>query len=445
MVNLLKLNCTTTIDLGFPRFWSVKFIKPGHFKYALCIDKNTSKSFLQRVCQGRSTLLANLGLHHSAVSPVFPTNVSNVHDLGDEEINFSMYDTDEAATALWDNSLSQEEEDFMEEVFERQRQEGNFYNRGEMPDSFHNVRHSDTESNVSDDESQSDGDTPVFRLEAPVTLSISLEGEIQAENESENRFNRGLRDEILQQQSRDSDQESDHEESQEFVDHDEFLEDLNADDEDDIHMWTAEAPVLPTIDDWARTIVNNNDANRDGWGDEIVSVMRNSSIDEIPSTLEQSVTSQDDNQNNDTDTPSVGIIKSPSNIIRCTSANNLENKKKETNEPTTLGEYLMISTGKDVMMMSTSTPKMTKIRAEYNIISKVDVRSDQMLSVLDRINMVEWLPELELYVAASQKGTVALMRILQVEFEGGKQACIFNNECYLPTGVLQSTPLYGTA
>ncbi|CAO3649318.1 unnamed protein product [Mucor hiemalis] len=57
--------------------------------------------------------------------------------------------------------------------------------------------------------------------------------------------------------------------------------------------------------------------------------------------------------------------------------------------------------------------------------------------------MVEWLPELELFVAASQKGTVALMRVLQVEFEGGEQGCIFNNECYLPTDVLQATPLYG--
>lgn len=116
---------------------------------------------------------------------------------------------------------------------------------------------------------------------------------------------------------------------------------------------------------------------------------------------------------------------------------------RESKNNTNLGEYVMVTTGKDVTLMSTTTPKMSRIRAEHNMIQKVDVRSDQLLSVLDRISMVEWLPELELFVAASQKGTVALMRILQVEFEGGHQACIFNNEAYLPSNVLQSTPLYG--
>jgi hypothetical protein len=116
---------------------------------------------------------------------------------------------------------------------------------------------------------------------------------------------------------------------------------------------------------------------------------------------------------------------------------------KESKSDDNLWEYLMVTTGKDLALLSTTIPRMNRIRAEHDMIKKVDVRSDQLLSVLDRISMVEWLPELELFVAASQKGTVALMRILQVEFEGGQQACIFNNEAYLPSNVLQSTPLYG--
>ncbi|OBZ86125.1 putative WD repeat-containing protein C27B12.05 [Choanephora cucurbitarum] len=108
-----------------------------------------------------------------------------------------------------------------------------------------------------------------------------------------------------------------------------------------------------------------------------------------------------------------------------------------------LGEYLMTATGKDVSLMSTRTPQVTKIHTEHGLLGKVDVRQDELLNSLDRINMVEWIPELELFVAASQKGTVALMRVLQVEWLDGSQHCMFNNEYYLPNSVLESTPLYG--
>ncbi|CEJ01459.1 hypothetical protein RMCBS344292_15486 [Rhizopus microsporus] len=103
----------------------------------------------------------------------------------------------------------------------------------------------------------------------------------------------------------------------------------------------------------------------------------------------------------------------------------------------------MLSTAKDIVLMRTTLPKMTKVRQESDIISKVDVRADRLLYLLDRITMIEWIPELELFVTASQKGTVALTRILQLELEDGRQTCVFNNEYYLPIDVLQTTPLYG--
>lgn len=115
--------------------WSAKFISPGHFKYAICCDKDINNLFLQRTHQGRSSSLSNLGLCHSANVPAFPINVSRVFDLEGEDIEFEMYDGEEENgemdDTMWDNALLDEENDFMEQVFERQRQEDDFnYNYG---------------------------------------------------------------------------------------------------------------------------------------------------------------------------------------------------------------------------------------------------------------------------------------------------------------------------
>ncbi|KAG0169970.1 hypothetical protein DFQ28_003342 [Apophysomyces sp. BC1034] len=104
-----------------------------------------------------------------------------------------------------------------------------------------------------------------------------------------------------------------------------------------------------------------------------------------------------------------------------------------------IGEDVILTTTKDVYLLNTSKSRMDAIRVEKGIVSNIDVRSDRM----DRLNMVEWIPELELFVAASQKGTVALTRMLQVELENGEQTCLFNNEFYLPMNGLQASPLYG--
>ncbi|GAA5815136.1 hypothetical protein MFLAVUS_008642 [Mucor flavus] len=431
--------------------WSVKFIKPGHFMYAACTDNIVGKAFMQRIYQGRSTSLNNLGICHSAVRPVFPVNVSSMYDLEEEEIDFSIYEMGDADDIVWDNSLLQEEEDFMEEVFERQRQEDDYtYNHGEIPSRIlNNTRSSDSET------------------ELPVTEysnTESIDGVIRHELAFENAVNQRLR-EINQepdepiQQSNESNANND---SLESIEQEDYFGDAVENDRTEYELWTGSNRIPPSQMGWSPAIINLEgervtgqgdnaaivESIRDGWGDEIVSEMQNSSIDESMSTAENHADSNSDQSNSD-EVSTSSISRSPSycipNVVRSRDTGKIEELDRSGIElpSNTLGEYLMISTGKDVAMMSTSKPKMGRIRAEHNIINKVDVRSDQLLSVLDRINMVEWLPELELYVAASQKGTVALMRVLQVEFEGGDQACMFNNEYYLPTSVLQSTPLYG--
>lgn len=108
-----------------------------------------------------------------------------------------------------------------------------------------------------------------------------------------------------------------------------------------------------------------------------------------------------------------------------------------------LDEYLMLTTAKDVYLLRTTRPRLKSERREHNVVSDVDVRSDRLLMAMDRLNMVEWIPELELFVAASQKGTVALMRVLEVELWNNERTFIFNNEKYLPLSGMQRKPLYG--
>jgi hypothetical protein len=384
--------------------WSVKFIKPGYFKYSICCDKDISKLYSHRIYQGRSSSLSNLGLRHSASTPAFPINVSRVFDLDDEDIEFEVYEGEEEGSGdsiddtMWDNALLDDENDFMEQIFEQQRQEDDYdYNHD------------------------------------PISRTAS-----------------GL------EENSDSSQE-----------------------EETLQSTRRQLVNQRTESDWATTITDVSEPNRDGWGDEthngqynfdlqnILQQRFNTNNEDIPSfidhtaggdglndghksnipELDTETISQDDQDDTPpshcipkiirSTTKQSGSSSSSSNLAATLSNNN------NNNDNDRLGEYLMVSTGKDLTLLSTTIPKMNRIRAEHDMIKKVDVRSDQLLSVLDRISMVEWLPELELFVAASQKGTVALMRILQVEFEGGQQACIFNNEAYLPSNVLQSTPLYG--
>lgn len=445
------------------RCWSVKFIKPGCFKYATCTDKAISNAYLQRLYQGRSTSLTNLGLTHSASSPVFPMNVSHVEDLMDEEdeLNFEVYHTDN----IWDNNLLREEDEYIDGMHEREQLQDSYNsNQGEIEDNSASETFSSPhdqelyEDNIMNAELSRDSDRNSLQNEYDLPEHMEEDEIIEDQPHTSAEWAFGVNSETPEEQTSDVEYEN-----------------VNS------NVW-GPSETFPTQADWSLSIIDDHTAqNRDGWGDEIVTIMQNSSINESEDSSDSAVlnrlirespspTGQEENINSfvssqsglndwsdaadeEYTTAEEDVAEQPKrpsycipNVIKrsTSSINQFEDEKKPIKKPDhSLGEYLMISTGKDVIMMSTSTPKMSRIRAEHNMINKVDVRSDQMLSFLDRINMVEWLPELELFVAASQKGTVALVRILQVEFEEGVQACIFNNECYLPTNVLQSTPLYG--
>ncbi|KAF1800581.1 hypothetical protein FB192DRAFT_1381419 [Mucor lusitanicus] len=390
--------------------WSAKFIKPGSFKHVVCNDEEISKLYQQRVYQGRSTCLASLGLCHSATNPAFPINVSRVFDLEEEDIDFEIYEGEgegELDDDGWDDRLMQEEDNYMEEVYERQRMEDELeYNLGD-PDEASEIIHPVSQQDNGDDE---------------------------------------------------DDYETDGDDDDDYDDYD--------DDGGPAHLMlslmSAAAERPRTQEEWAVTITSTSDDNVDGWGDPLPAVAGQDSAltTEDNSGWETTDSNGATQMEQDTEpeaAPTSGTYSPPyciPNVIRTTSSSSSIPQLLPATTPTTempksepkdkhLGEYVMITTSKDVMLASTTLPRMNKIRAEHDLINKVDIRSDQLLSVLDRINMVEWLPELELFVVASQKGTVALMRLLQVEFENGHQACLFNTEHYLPINVLQSTPLYG--
>lgn len=105
-------------------------------------------------------------------------------------------------------------------------------------------------------------------------------------------------------------------------------------------------------------------------------------------------------------------------------------------------DYIVLTTARNLFVLQ-ATKSMKVVRTEKEILSNIDVRADRLLSSMDRLNMTEWIPELELLVVASQKGMVALMRVLRVELSDGRQTCLLNNEKYLPLSGLQSYPLYG--
>ncbi|RCI06204.1 hypothetical protein CU098_013025 [Rhizopus stolonifer] len=325
--------------------WSVKFIKPGNFKYVVCTDPRINRRFMQRLDQGRSTSMVNVGLCNSANAPIFPAmNIGRALDLNAQEIEDEIYE-EEINEDLWDNSLIRQDESVVVDYILQQRQRES--------------NNSSSDNNTMNDDEEHDGwNEPIQGVEElfPGPMPGFFEGQM--------------------------------------------FQDINS------RSVISPAPIDPIEGGWE----GNADENMIGgeptemWGEE---------------DLEMDIFEK----------------SSPK------SYHTLPMKDKSCQKD--IGEYLMLSTAKDLFLLSTTSPKMTKIRHESDIISKVDVRSDRLLSMLDRITMVEWIPELELYIAASQKGTVALIRIIQLELEDGRQVSVFNNECYLPMDVLQSSPLYG--
>ncbi|CAG8433203.1 515_t:CDS:10 [Ambispora gerdemannii] len=72
------------------------------------------------------------------------------------------------------------------------------------------------------------------------------------------------------------------------------------------------------------------------------------------------------------------------------------------------------------------------------IVRQSDVRWLPHLQGFDRLNMMEWIPEFSLVIVASQKGKVALVRLLKVSNEGNDRY-VLQPEKYLP--LMQNMPM----
>ncbi|KAI8582756.1 hypothetical protein K450DRAFT_226772 [Umbelopsis ramanniana AG] len=105
-------------------------------------------------------------------------------------------------------------------------------------------------------------------------------------------------------------------------------------------------------------------------------------------------------------------------------------------------QLVVLTTGKNIYLMDPKQ-RMLKLAVDKNILSDIDLRTDRMLCMMDRLNLVEWIPELELLIVASQKGMVALVRVLRVDLGDDEEEYVFNREAYLPHSHQRSSPLYG--
>ncbi|CAG8711190.1 14093_t:CDS:2, partial [Ambispora leptoticha] len=83
--------------------------------------------------------------------------------------------------------------------------------------------------------------------------------------------------------------------------------------------------------------------------------------------------------------------------------------------------------------------RLEPLHSVSRIVRQSDVRWLPHLQGFDRLNMMECIPELSLAIVASQKGKVALVRLLRVSSEGGNDRYILQPEKYLP--LMQNMPM----
>ncbi|CAG8666905.1 7256_t:CDS:10 [Cetraspora pellucida] len=74
------------------------------------------------------------------------------------------------------------------------------------------------------------------------------------------------------------------------------------------------------------------------------------------------------------------------------------------------------------------------------VVCKSDSRRASYLDSNDRLNMVEWIPDLSLAIVASQKGKVALVRLLNIK---GIEHYYLHDEKLIPQNPLPNAPLIG--
>lgn len=467
----LLLSKDDVLTWMFIRCWSVKFVTVEDFKDTVCMDDRLCENISKRMANSRSTSLSSLHLRPSAPLPVYRVNLPG---LGQADITVGITDSEESydddnyyEDGVTDEDLMHlsDEESFAPAVMLRQlelsdewRQRRDMalqrWNEGEPAQLDDSVAEGPTE-----DEDDHDENIDIASAIGP-TLEDTEDEDEQHNHGSSQHEDEQHNDESSQHEDEDMTMTlpEDLPASTTWDPHSDYDYDsdwFEQDDDDENVIFTlpgangghrllspAEHRILrdrlmaergPFHIRTTPTVQPIPVSTKGGWSDN--------SEDEDENTDEQSQTTHDAlEESEDEDYQPSKTQGKKKRILAHTmrSSNVVFYRKKRRSY-----ERLMLTTPKDLIMLKTSKGRMMTERMERNVISSVDVRSDRLLVAMDRLNMVQWIPSLELFIAASQKGTVALLRILQVKLPDGQHTPIFNHERYLPDHDMQRRPLYG--
>ena len=448
----------------FVRCWSVKFVTVGDFKDTVCTDDRLCENISKRLANGRSTSLSSLHLRPSAPLPIYRVNLPG---LGQADVIVGITDSEESydeGDNYYEDGVTDEEmhysdeESFAPAVMLRQlelsdewRQRRDMalqrWNEGEPAEldeeeDDDSVPEGPTED---EDEEQQQEDDDHIHIEAATPALAEPDNEDEQQHNEDEDMTMTLPHDLPANTIWDphSDYDSD------------WFEDEDEDDENAVFMLPgangghrllspAEHRILrdrllaergPFHVRSTPTVQPIPVSTKGGWSDN--------SEDEDENNDQQSQTTHDALEESEEEDKDVQQSKAQGKTRRILahtmrSSNVAFHRKRRRSY-----ERLMLTTPRDLFMLKTSKGRMMTERMERNVISSVDVRSDRLLVAMDRLNMVQWIPSLELYIAASQKGTVALLRILQIKLSDGQHTPIFNHERYLPDHDMQRRPLYG--
>ncbi|KAI9596184.1 hypothetical protein BDF19DRAFT_412777 [Syncephalis fuscata] len=104
---------------------------------------------------------------------------------------------------------------------------------------------------------------------------------------------------------------------------------------------------------------------------------------------------------------------------------------------------LLVATGLDAYLLDVESD--LEVLDHYRrVVARADMRNSRLLNPYDRLNMTKWIPELNLAIVASQKGRIALMRLVRLCNFANEDRYVLHAECYLPAFTdLPPVPLLG--
>ncbi|KAI8149555.1 hypothetical protein BJV82DRAFT_588447 [Fennellomyces sp. T-0311] len=409
--------------------WSVKFVSQRDFKVSQCMDHQISQQITKRVRDGRSTALSGIGMRNSAALPVYRLNLEGLDGL-------------HAFIPESDENDDDDDGDFLLTTNDERR-------RSSFADLPHEVRVPAAQL-----QQLELGPEPLEAIRARVQdfRQLLASGPFESSQESED-------EEFVAQE--DYDQDTVTPTNWQYDERD-----IGLPENQDIMDWLSDEepnndePFLRRLPgghrllrpDEHRALEERMVAERAAAGPfrfrnvqpEIIPITSQGGWsdsepeDESCIQVPRSVIEQDEYDGAPRKRKIRQVMRCPTPSSPSPAMDQFLNKPKEGAD-----ELIMLTTPRDIVLLHTTSTRMSTERWERNVISNVDVRTDRLLVAMDRLNMVEWIPELELYVAASQKGTVALMRVVKVELGNGQSTLIFNTEKYLPDSGLRSNPLYG--